>query len=142
IKLHETFQAWLEQQVGNLDSYSPEPSQYRKIPIYYDDDDDEESSTSLRDINIFKLPSCIKITPVLSTKEPKDSLIMGDEHLDTILEKESDNFIKSSFENLVPNPRIDEADCDPEEEIRLICNTPKLGCSGIKISGACYFSDQ
>nr|GEZ74097.1 hypothetical protein [Tanacetum cinerariifolium] len=90
------------------------------IPIYYDDDDDEESSTPLRDIIIFKLLPCIAITPILSTKETKDSLIMGDEHLDTIPEKESDEFIKSSVENLVPNPRIDEADCDPEEEIRLI----------------------
>nr|GEU69590.1 hypothetical protein [Tanacetum cinerariifolium] len=46
--------------------------------------------------------------------EPKDSLIMGDEHLDTILEKESDEFIKSSVENLVPNPSEseDERECD------------------------------
>nr|GEV87323.1 ribonuclease H-like domain-containing protein [Tanacetum cinerariifolium] len=74
-----------------------------KIPLCYDDDDDEESSTPLRDIIISKLPSCIAITPVLSTKEPKDSLIMGDGHLDTIPEKESDEFIKSSVENLVSN---------------------------------------
>nr|GFA24823.1 hypothetical protein [Tanacetum cinerariifolium] len=51
---------------------------------------------------------CIAITPVLSTKEPKDSLIMGDEHLDIISEKESDEFIKSSVENLVPNPSESE----------------------------------
>nr|GEV00091.1 retrovirus-related Pol polyprotein from transposon TNT 1-94 [Tanacetum cinerariifolium] len=139
----------LDDQVVNLDSYTPEPLQYRKIPIYYDDDDDEESSTPLRDIIISELPLCIAITPVLSIEEPKDSLIMGDGHLDTILEKESDEFIKSSVENLVSNPnssiisssktdslldefageliflksipsRIDEADCDPEEEICLI----------------------
>nr|GEV24376.1 hypothetical protein [Tanacetum cinerariifolium] len=75
-----------------------------EIPIYYDDDDDEKSSTPLRDIIIFELPLCIAITLVLSTKEPKDSLIMGDKHLDTIPEKESNEFIKSSVENLVPNP--------------------------------------
>nr|GFA99335.1 hypothetical protein [Tanacetum cinerariifolium] len=36
---------------------------------------------------------------------------MGDEHLDTILEKE---FMKSSVENLVPNPSEckDERECD------------------------------
>nr|GEV00502.1 hypothetical protein [Tanacetum cinerariifolium] len=73
------------------------------IPICYDDDDDVESSTPLRDIIIFELPPCIAITPVLSTKETKDSLIMGDEHPDTIPEKEADEFIKSSVENLVPN---------------------------------------
>nr|GEY02183.1 hypothetical protein [Tanacetum cinerariifolium] len=103
IELRETFQAWLQQQVVNLDSYTPEPSQCQKTPIYYDDDDDEESSTPLRDIIISELPSCIAITPVLSTEEPKDSLIMGDERLDTIPEKESDEFIKSSVENLVSN---------------------------------------
>nr|GEX59713.1 hypothetical protein [Tanacetum cinerariifolium] len=108
MELRETFQAWLQQQVGNLDSYFLEPSQCRKIPIYYDDNDDEESSTLLRDIMISELPLCIAITPVLSTKEPKDSLIMGDEHLDTIPKKESDEFIKSSVENLVSNPRESE----------------------------------
>nr|GFA24312.1 hypothetical protein [Tanacetum cinerariifolium] len=45
---------------------------------------------------------------------------MGDEHLNIILETESDEFIKSSVENLIPSPRIDEVDCDPEEEICLI----------------------
>nr|GEV93519.1 reverse transcriptase domain-containing protein [Tanacetum cinerariifolium] len=40
--------------------------------------------------------------PVLSTEEP-DNSNMGDEHLDTIPATESDKFIKSSVENLVPN---------------------------------------
>nr|GEY35725.1 hypothetical protein [Tanacetum cinerariifolium] len=104
IELHGTFQAWLQQrkdQVLNLDSYSPKPLQYQKIPIYYDD---EKSSTLLRDIMISEFPLCIAITPILSTKETKYSLIMGDKHLDTIPEKESDEFIKSSVESLVPNP--------------------------------------
>nr|GEU86478.1 reverse transcriptase domain-containing protein [Tanacetum cinerariifolium] len=107
IELCGTFQAWLQQQkyqVVNLDSYSPMPLQCRKIPLCYDDDDDEESFTPLRDIIIYELPPCIVITPVLSTNEPKDSLIMGDEHLNTVPKKESDEFIKSSIENLVPNP--------------------------------------
>nr|GFA44801.1 hypothetical protein [Tanacetum cinerariifolium] len=77
---------------------------FNKIPIYYDNDDDEESSTFLRYIIISELPLCIAITPVVSTKQTKDSLIMGDDHLDTISEKESNEFIKSSVENLVPNP--------------------------------------
>nr|GEY19647.1 hypothetical protein [Tanacetum cinerariifolium] len=114
IELCETFQAWLQQQkdqVVNLDSYSPKPLQCQKIPSCYDDDDDEESSTPLRDIIISGLPSCIAITPVLSTN---DSLIMGDEHLDTNPEKELDEFIKSSVENLVSNPSEfeDEHECD------------------------------
>nr|GEW21156.1 hypothetical protein [Tanacetum cinerariifolium] len=83
----------------------------QKIPLCYGDDDDEEISIPLRDIIIFELPSCIAITPVVSTK---DSLIMEDEHLDTIPEKESDEFIKSSVENLVSNPSDskDERKCD------------------------------
>nr|GEZ27405.1 hypothetical protein [Tanacetum cinerariifolium] len=78
-----------------------------KIPIYYDDDDDEESSFPLRDIIISELLSCIAITPILSTKEPVDSLIMEDEHLDTISATKSDEVIKSSVEDLVPIPNDD-----------------------------------
>nr|GEV61964.1 hypothetical protein [Tanacetum cinerariifolium] len=37
-----------------------------------------------------------------------DSLIMGDEHLDAIPEKESNEFIKSSVEDLVLNPSDDD----------------------------------
>ncbi|GJS01067.1 hypothetical protein Tco_0317575 [Tanacetum coccineum] len=44
--------------------------------VYYNDDDDEDNT--------------IVITPNLSTEEPDNSLIMEDEHLDTILAMESD----------------------------------------------------
>ncbi|GKE79303.1 hypothetical protein Tco_1545423, partial [Tanacetum coccineum] len=44
------------------------------------------------------------ITPDLSTEEPDNSLSMGDKHLNTIPETESDKLIKSSVENLVPIP--------------------------------------
>nr|GEX38602.1 hypothetical protein [Tanacetum cinerariifolium] len=37
---------------------------------------------------------------------------MGDEHLDTISAIESDEFIKSSVENLVPNPSESEGECE------------------------------
>lgn len=47
----------------------------------------------------YQLPQSV-ITPEIHTH----SLIMGDEHLDTIPAKESDVFIKSSVENLVPIP--------------------------------------
>ncbi|GKF19227.1 hypothetical protein Tco_0067865, partial [Tanacetum coccineum] len=77
---------------------------YWKIPVCYDDDDDEESSIPLKDTIIFGLPSCVAITSALSTEKPVDSLIMEDEHLDTIPETESDEFIKSSVENLFPTP--------------------------------------
>nr|GEY79875.1 hypothetical protein [Tanacetum cinerariifolium] len=75
IELRETFQAWLQQQeqVVNLDSYTPEPSQCQKIPIYYDDDDDEESSTPLRDIIIFELPPMCDV-PFCENSHPLDAL--------------------------------------------------------------------
>ncbi|GKA25202.1 ribonuclease H-like domain-containing protein [Tanacetum coccineum] len=75
-----------------------------EFSICYDDDDDKESSIPLKDIIIFGLPPCVAITPVLSTEEPVDSLIMEDKHLDTIPTTELDEVIKSSFENLVQIP--------------------------------------
>ncbi|GJU90192.1 hypothetical protein Tco_1302615, partial [Tanacetum coccineum] len=60
----------------------------------------------------------IAITPVLSTKELVDSLIIEDEHLDTILATESDEIIKSSVENLVPIPSESEGFSDD------ICDVP------------------
>nr|GFA11531.1 hypothetical protein [Tanacetum cinerariifolium] len=47
--------------------------------------------------------------PVLSTKEPDNSLSMGDEHLDTIPTTESDEFIKSGVKNLIPIPSESES---------------------------------
>nr|GFA18490.1 hypothetical protein [Tanacetum cinerariifolium] len=46
--------------------------------------------------------------PVLSTEEVDNSLSMGDEHLDTIPATESDEFIKSGVENLIPLPSESE----------------------------------
>ncbi|GKG36256.1 hypothetical protein Tco_0443934, partial [Tanacetum coccineum] len=85
----------------------------QRFNFIYDDDDDEESSIRLSDI-ISELPSCVAITPVLSTEEPIDSLIIEDEHLDTIPAMESDEVIKFSVKNLVQNPSEskDECDCD------------------------------
>nr|GFC76230.1 hypothetical protein [Tanacetum cinerariifolium] len=71
-----------------------------KFPVCYDDDDDEESSNPLDDNIISELPLYYAVTPT----EPVVSLSMGDEHLDTIPATESDEFIKSCVENLVPNP--------------------------------------
>ncbi|GJQ98588.1 hypothetical protein Tco_0009727 [Tanacetum coccineum] len=45
------------------------------------------------------------ITPVLSTMDPEDSLITGNEELSTIPEKESNEFIKFSVKDLVPISR-------------------------------------
>nr|GFA24539.1 hypothetical protein [Tanacetum cinerariifolium] len=64
----------------------------------------QERTISLRDI-ISQFPSSIVITtspPVLPIEDPEVSLIMANEELSTIPEKESDEFIKSSVEDHVP----------------------------------------
>ncbi|GJY15184.1 hypothetical protein Tco_0385606 [Tanacetum coccineum] len=99
-----------------IDEEQAAKDRYWKICVCYDNDDDEESSIPLKDIIIAGLPPCVAITPVLFTKEPVDSLIMEDEHLDTIPETESDELIKSSVENLVQIPSESEdsfeGECD------------------------------
>ncbi|GJW11027.1 hypothetical protein Tco_1576854 [Tanacetum coccineum] len=104
------------EQVANLSTY---PSQHFKS-FCYDDDDDydcEESTIHLNEI-FSQIPPSIAITPVLPTLEPEDSLIMGNEELSTIPEKESDEFIKSNVEDLVPIPSESDdtsesdSDCD------------------------------
>nr|GFB89689.1 hypothetical protein [Tanacetum cinerariifolium] len=95
-----------------------------KPPICCDDDDDEESSKSLKDNIISELPPCVAVTP----NEPVDSLIMGDEHLNTIPATESDEFIKSCVENLVPNPSKSEGEngCDMPAGFTTLSNIDSL----------------
>ena len=66
-----------------------------------------------------QLPQSVVITPEV----PTHSLSMGDEHLDPVLEKESDKFIKSSVENLVPTPRESQGILDHTCDI-----SPPLDC--------------
>nr|GEZ38974.1 hypothetical protein [Tanacetum cinerariifolium] len=77
------------EQWANLSTY---PSKHFNSFCY--DDDDEDYT--------------IAVTPTLSTEEPDNSLSMGDEHLDTIPATESNEFIKSSVENLIPIPSESE----------------------------------
>nr|GFA94880.1 hypothetical protein [Tanacetum cinerariifolium] len=134
-----------EREEKQIEEEQAAKAQSLKLPVCYDDDDDEESSNSLENNIIPELPPYSAVTPT----EPIDSLSMGDEHLNTIPTTESNEFIKSCVENLVPNPSeskgkngcdidslfdeftgelthlesippgIDETDCHPEEEIRL-----------------------
>nr|GEU43208.1 hypothetical protein [Tanacetum cinerariifolium] len=69
--------------------------------VYYDDDDDEYS---------FAKQECLMTCSIAITLDsPKmNSLIMEDDHLDTISKTESGEFIKSGVENLVQNPSDDD----------------------------------
>nr|GEX21044.1 putative reverse transcriptase domain-containing protein [Tanacetum cinerariifolium] len=84
-----------------------EPSRRLNSFCYDDDDDDEESTIPLSDIISQLPPSNVMTTspPILPIKDPEVSLIMGNEELNTIPKKESNEFIKSSVEDLVSIPR-------------------------------------
>ncbi|GJV05802.1 hypothetical protein Tco_1343458 [Tanacetum coccineum] len=88
-----------EQEEQAAQSFTP----YWNFPIINDDDD--EYTIQYRE---YLENSSNAITPDLSTEEPDNSLSMGDEHLDTIPETESDEVIKSSVEDLVPIPSESE----------------------------------
>ncbi|GKE98343.1 hypothetical protein Tco_0021694, partial [Tanacetum coccineum] len=79
----------------------------------------EERNIPLNEI-VSQIPPSIAITPVLPTLEPEDSLIIGNEELSTILEKESDKFIKSSVEDLVPIP----SESEDTSESNSVCDLP------------------
>nr|GEW98538.1 hypothetical protein [Tanacetum cinerariifolium] len=86
-----------------------------KILACCDDDNDYDSA----------------ITPILSIEETENSLSMGDEHLDTISTTESDEVIKSSFEDLVPIlseskgiPDTIDDDCLYKENIEYVEASP------------------
>nr|GFC53992.1 hypothetical protein [Tanacetum cinerariifolium] len=87
---------------------STHPSKRLHSFCYDDDDDDDEYYTFAITPN----------EPVLSIKEPDNSLSMGDEHLDTIPATKSDEFLKSSVENLIPIPS--ESEGIPEH----VCDVP------------------
>ncbi|GKD96203.1 hypothetical protein Tco_1380100, partial [Tanacetum coccineum] len=109
-----------QEQAANLSTHTPEPSRRFNF-IYDDDDDDDDDEESIIPLNkiISQIPSSIAITPVLPTMEPEDSLNIGDEHLSTILEKESDKVIKASVEDLVPIPSEFEDTSDNDSECDL-----------------------
>nr|GEU31115.1 hypothetical protein [Tanacetum cinerariifolium] len=76
------------EQAANLSTHTSEPSRRFNF-IFYDDDDDDDEETTI---------------PL----HPEDSLVMGNEDLNTIPKKESDEFIKSSVKDLVPIPSESE----------------------------------
>nr|GEU49307.1 hypothetical protein [Tanacetum cinerariifolium] len=84
-------------------------------PTFYDNDD--EYSILYKE---YLENSSNAITTVLPTKEPEYSLSMGYEHLNSILETESDEVIESSVKNLFPIPSEYDVTFDDESE----CDVP------------------
>nr|GEU54547.1 hypothetical protein [Tanacetum cinerariifolium] len=90
-----------------------QPKQAEKKGLDGDDDDDDYDKDSIisTNTNIFETPSydaIITSPPVLPIEDPEDSLIMGNEEFNTIPEKESNEFIKYSVEDLVLIPSESE----------------------------------
>nr|GEY31164.1 hypothetical protein [Tanacetum cinerariifolium] len=74
-------------------------------------------------LNVSQISLIHEVTPILSTKEPENSLSMGYEHLSITPETESDEVTESNAKNLLPIPNecevtsedkreCDELDCD------------------------------
>ncbi|GJS88898.1 hypothetical protein Tco_0771534 [Tanacetum coccineum] len=108
----EEAQDMLSKLLQDLQSINEELAEFINHPSWnlptssYDDDDDEYSFAQKY------LMTCS--TAVTPDSPVTDSLIMGDEHLDTIPETESDELIKSSVENLVqiPSESEDSSECE------------------------------
>ncbi|GJR85955.1 hypothetical protein Tco_0209966 [Tanacetum coccineum] len=102
------------QQLEQVASLSTYPSQHFNSFFYDDDDADDDEEFSIPMSEIYK-SSLTAITP---NSPITDSLIMEDEHLDTILEMKSDEEYESSVEdlNLTPSESEDlfdiESECD------------------------------
>nr|GEY88576.1 hypothetical protein [Tanacetum cinerariifolium] len=95
----------------------PHPSK-RLHSFYFDNDDDEDYTSAI-----------IPDEPVLSTDEPDNSLSIGDEHLDTIPATESDEFIKTGVENLIPIPSESEGIPEHMCDVPSHDNSPPLDVS-------------
>ncbi|GJU17749.1 hypothetical protein Tco_1145715 [Tanacetum coccineum] len=110
------------QTLGNtsnqLKQEEQDSSQYWKPPVYYSDDDDDFYRES-----IDETPPSDAITPDLPIT---DSLVMEDEHLDTIPETDSDEEIESSVENLnlTPSESEDLSDYVSECDLPFCDNSP------------------
>nr|GEW32569.1 hypothetical protein [Tanacetum cinerariifolium] len=98
------------EQLANLSTY---PSK-RFNSFCYDNDDEDYT---------------IAVTPSLLTEKPDNSLSIGDEHLDTILATELDEFIKFSVENLIPIPSESEGIPDNMCDVPFHDNSPPLDVS-------------
>ncbi|GJU84937.1 hypothetical protein Tco_1292483 [Tanacetum coccineum] len=99
---------------------------YWKIPLCYDDDEDDT----------------IAVTPVLSTEEPVESLIMEDEHLDAIPVTKSDEVIKSSVEDLIPIPSESKGIPDNMCDVPFHDNSPPLDNSKDQFEDFSDFNDD
>ncbi|GKA02746.1 hypothetical protein Tco_0675527 [Tanacetum coccineum] len=121
-----------EEQAATINSLYQNPDLQQSF-IYHDDDndDDDYDKESILSMNtdMFKTPSPDAITTSSPIEELKDSLIMEDEDINTIPEKESDKENESSVENLFYFPTESKVTSDNESE----CDLPIFDDSPLNV---------
>ncbi|GJS73052.1 hypothetical protein Tco_0705893 [Tanacetum coccineum] len=101
-----------------VDLYDPEESDdYMEVPF-----DDEQILRQHYTAHVTPPPLAYTLPPpFLTTMEPADTLLIGDEVISTTLTRENDEFIKSSVDDFVPIPRESEV---TSVSIDLECGMP------------------
>ncbi|GJW63946.1 hypothetical protein Tco_0115830 [Tanacetum coccineum] len=121
-----------EEQAATINSLYQNPDLLQSF-IYQDDDNDDddydEESILSMNTDMFETPSPDAITTSSPIEEPKDSLIMEDEDINTIPEKESDEENESSVENLFHIPSESKVTFDNESE----CDLPVFDDSPLDV---------
>ncbi|GJX42619.1 hypothetical protein Tco_0257609 [Tanacetum coccineum] len=122
----EDIQELLHKLLKDLQIISEELAEYINSPSWncpavYDDDDDYTIQ-----YKEYLENSSNAVTADLPIEEPNNSLSMGDEHLSTIPEMESDELIKSSVENLVPIPSESEGISNDTCDVPFCDNSPPI----------------
>nr|GEZ81955.1 hypothetical protein [Tanacetum cinerariifolium] len=95
----------------NLGTPTPEP--LVNSSVYEESDEDIEATHAYT-------PSL----PFLTTMEPADTLLMGDEVISTTLARENDKLIKYSVDDLVPIPKESEVTSNSNLECDMHVNAP------------------
>ncbi|GKA17035.1 hypothetical protein Tco_0696872 [Tanacetum coccineum] len=98
------------------------------IDLYYLEGSDDYTEVPFDNEQILRQHNIAQVTPsaytpslpFLTTMEPADTLLMGDEVISTTLARENDELIKSSDDDFVPIPRESEVTSDSN----LKCDMP------------------
>nr|GFA10403.1 hypothetical protein [Tanacetum cinerariifolium] len=111
---------------GNSFTYDPIPESFDEVQFIQRKNKEEQAVNA----RYWKIPACCDVDDdynfAITPDEPVDSLSMGDEHLNTIPTMKSNEFIKSSVENLFPNPCESEGEngCDMPACFTTFLNVP------------------
>ncbi|GJZ03642.1 hypothetical protein Tco_0536917 [Tanacetum coccineum] len=139
-KLKQEFNEWGSKVRKKEQAYNEEQYSTARRPMLSISFVDEDDYIPLGDI-IARYSTSKAITPDLPIEEPDNSLSMGDEHLNTIPEMESEEVIKSSGENLVPIPSEFEGISDDTSDVPN-CDNNRINLKPILISKYILIDDD